>query len=43
VVGLLHYRNTEPRGEIHWIVLGLVVLVGAAGVHWWLARRAREA
>ena len=43
VVGLLHYRNTEPRGEIHWVVVGLVVLVGAAGVHWWLARRAREA
>jgi hypothetical protein len=43
VVGLLHYRNTEPRGEIHWVVVGLVVLVGAAAVHWWLARRAREA
>ena len=43
VVGLLHYRNTEPRGEIHWVVVGLVVLLAAAGVHWWLARRAREA
>ena len=43
VVGLLHYRTTEPRGEIHWVVVGLVVLLAAAGVHWWLARRAREA
>src|SRR5437763_3066097 len=22
IVGLIHYRNTEPRGEIHWVVLG---------------------
>jgi len=42
VVGLLHYRNTEPRGEIHWVVLGLLVLVVAAGVQWWLAREARR-
>ena len=38
VVGLLHYRNTEPRGEIHWVVLGMAVLVGSAVVHWWLLR-----
>jgi hypothetical protein len=43
IVGLLHYRNTEPRGEIHWVVLGLLVLAAAGGVHWWLARQAREA
>jgi hypothetical protein len=43
VVGLLHYRNTEPRGEIHWLVLGLVVLIIAAAVHWWLTREARRA
>jgi hypothetical protein len=43
LVGLLHYRNTEPHGEIHWVVLGIVVLVGAAAVHWWLARQARQA
>jgi hypothetical protein len=38
VVGLVHYRNTEPHGEIHWVVLGLVVLAGAGVVHWWLNR-----
>ena len=43
VVGLLHYRNTEPRGEVLWIVLGLLVLAGAAAMHWWLARQARQA
>ncbi|HEX3175974.1 MAG TPA: hypothetical protein VHZ49_04810 [Methylomirabilota bacterium] len=43
VVGLLHYRNTEPRGEILWVVLGLAVLVAAAGVSWWLAREERRA
>jgi hypothetical protein len=43
VVGLLHYRNTEPRGEIHWLVLGLFVLIIAAAVHWWLTREARRA
>jgi hypothetical protein len=43
IVGLLHYRNTEPRGEIHWVVLGLIVLLAAGGVHWWLTRQAREA
>ena len=43
VVGLLHYRDTEPRGEVHWIVLGVVVLVGAAIVHWWVVRVQRRA
>ena len=38
VVGLVHYRSTEPHGEIHWVVLGMVVLVGSGVVHWWLAR-----
>ena len=38
VVGLVHYRSTEPRGEIHWVVLGMAVLVGSAVVHWWLLR-----
>ena len=38
VVGLVHYRSTEPRGEIHWVVLGMAVLVGSAVVHWWLQR-----
>ncbi len=38
VVGLVHYRSTEPRGEIHWVVLGMAVLVGSGVVHWWLLR-----
>ena len=42
VVGLLHYRNTEPHGEILWLVLGLFVLLIAAAVHWWLTREARR-
>src|SRR5438105_11571555 len=24
VVGLLHYRDTEPDGEIRWLVLGVL-------------------
>jgi hypothetical protein len=42
LVGLLHYRGTEPRGEIHWLVLGLGVLAGALVVHWWVVRAARR-
>jgi hypothetical protein len=42
VLGLLHYRNTEPRAEIHWVVFGVFVLVVAAAVHWWLARQAKR-
>src|SRR2546426_3197246 len=38
VVGLVHYRNTEPSGEIHRVVLGMVVLAGSGVVHWWLER-----
>jgi hypothetical protein len=36
LVGLLHYRDTEPHGEISWLVLGLAVLAGAGAVHGWL-------
>ena len=43
VIGLLHYRNTEPRGEIHWVVLGLLLLLVAGAVHWWLTRQERLA
>jgi uncharacterized membrane protein len=43
VVGLLHYRNTEPRGEIHWVVFGLLVLIVAAAVQWWLTREQKRA
>ncbi len=42
VIGLLHYRDTEPRGEIHWIVLGLAILAGAGVVHWWVVRTQRQ-
>ena len=42
LVGLLHYRDTEPHGEIYWLVLGLVVLAGAGVVHWWVAREIRR-
>ena len=38
IVGLVHYRSTEPHGEIHWVVLGMMVLLGAGVVHWWLGR-----
>jgi cytochrome c biogenesis protein CcdA len=41
IVGLLHYRETQ-RGEIHWVVFGLAVLVGAGVVHWWLTRAVRR-
>jgi hypothetical protein len=43
VIGLLHYRNTEPRGEIHWVVIGLFVLIVAAAVQWWLTREQKRA
>jgi hypothetical protein len=38
VVGLLHYRETEPHGEILWLVLGVVILTGTLIVHWWVQR-----
>jgi hypothetical protein len=43
LIGLLHYRDTEPRGEIHWLVLGVAVLTGALIVHWWVVRATRRA
>lgn len=43
VVGLLHDRDTEPRGEAHWIVLGVVVLALAAPVHRRVVRARRVA
>jgi hypothetical protein len=43
LIGLVHYRDTEPQGEIRWIVLGLAVLAGALLVHGWVVRAARRA
>jgi hypothetical protein len=43
LIGLVHYRDTEPHGEIRWIVLGLVVLAGALLVHGWVVRASRRA
>jgi hypothetical protein len=43
LIGLLHYRDTEPRGEIHWVLLGVAVLAGALIVHWWVVRATRRA
>jgi len=42
VVGLLHYRDTEPSGEIHWVVLGLGILLGSGVVHLWVVRTHRR-
>jgi len=42
VVGLLHYRDTEPRGDLQWLVLGLAVLVGAGIVHGWVVLTSRR-
>jgi hypothetical protein len=38
VVGLLHYRDTEPRGEVQWIAAGVTVLLGAGVVHAWVLK-----
>jgi len=42
LVGLLHYRETEPQGEIYWLVLGILVLAGSGVVHWWVLRETRR-
>jgi hypothetical protein len=42
VVGLLHWRDTEPRNELHWVVLGCAVLAGAIVVHGWLVLAGRR-
>lgn len=42
VVGVLHYRDTEPQGEIRWLVLGLLALATAGIVHWWVVRTQRR-
>ena len=42
MIGLLHYRDSGPRGEILWLVVGLLVLAGAGVVHWWVVRALRR-
>ena len=36
VVGLIHYRDTQPSGDIQWLLLGLAVLIATAIVQAWL-------
>ncbi|MGH7391234.1 MAG: hypothetical protein ACREM3_17510 [Candidatus Rokuibacteriota bacterium] len=42
VVGLLHYRDTEPRGDVRWILVGVAALLGAGLIHWWVTRTHRR-
>jgi hypothetical protein len=37
IVGLLHYRDTEPRGDLAWLAAGGAILAAALLVHAWLA------
>lgn len=36
IFGLLHWRDTEPRNELHWLMVGVAVLAGACFVQGWL-------
>lgn len=36
IFGLLHWRDTEPRSELHWLMVGVAVLAGACFVQGWL-------
>lgn len=42
IFGLLHWRDTEPRSELHWVVVGVAVLAGAGFVHAWLMLTGRR-
>ncbi|MBI2204022.1 MAG: hypothetical protein HYU41_09245 [Candidatus Rokubacteria bacterium] len=42
IFGLLHWRDTEPRSELHWVVVGVAVLAGAGLVHAWLMLTGRR-
>jgi hypothetical protein len=42
IFGLVHWRDTEPRSELHWVVVGVAVLAAACFVHAWLRLRYRR-
>ncbi len=42
VVGLLHYRDTEPHGDMAWVIAGAALLGAAVIVHVWLAAAGRQ-
>jgi hypothetical protein len=42
VVGLIHYRDTQPSGDIQWLVLGLAILIATAIVQAWLLLTTRS-
>jgi hypothetical protein len=42
LIGLLHYRDTQPSGSLQWLVLGLAVLVAAGLVHGWILLTSRR-
>ena len=42
IVGLLHWRDTEPRNDLQLVVLGCVVLAAAAVVQAWVVLAARR-
>jgi hypothetical protein len=42
VVGLIHYRDTQPSGDIQWLVLGLAILIATAIIQAWLLLTTRS-
>lgn len=42
IIGLLRWRDTEPRSELHWLVVGVAVLAGAMLVQAWLVLAERR-
>jgi hypothetical protein len=42
IVGLLRYRDTEPKPDVTWIVAGVAILTAAMAVHLWLSAAARR-
>jgi hypothetical protein len=42
IVGMLHYRDTQPTGDIQWLVLGLAILIATGIVQAWLLLTTRK-